>query len=49
MARWNLILKKLKKLNKYSIGIEKIHNPGHRHGYESFNKKKQINSVNIYR
>ena len=35
--------KKLKKLNKYSIGIE-IHNPGHRHGYESFNKK-QINSV----
>ena len=35
--------KKLKKLNKYSIGIE-IHNPGHRHGYKSFNKK-QINSV----
>ena len=35
--------KKHKKLNKYSIGIE-IHNPGHRHGYKSFNKK-QINSV----
>ena len=35
--------KKLKKLNKYSIGIE-IHNPGHQHGYKSFNKK-QINSV----
>ena len=35
--------KKLKKLNKYSIGIE-IHNPGHLHGYKSFNKK-QINSV----
>ncbi len=35
--------KKLKKLNKYSIGIE-IHNPGHRYGYKSFNKK-QINSV----
>ncbi len=35
--------KKLKKINKYSIGIE-IHNPGHRHGYKSFNKK-QINSI----
>ena len=35
--------KKLKKLNKFSIGIE-IHNPGHQHGYKSFNKK-QINSV----
>jgi len=35
--------KKLKKLNKYSIGIE-IHNPGHQYGYKSFNKK-QINSI----
>tara|TARA_Y100000816_G_scaffold224951_1_gene169878 strand:- start:116 stop:847 length:732 start_codon:yes stop_codon:yes gene_type:complete len=35
--------KKLKKLNNFSIGIE-IHNPGHQHGYKSFNKK-QINSV----
>ena len=35
--------KKVKKLNKYSIGIE-IHNPGHQHGYKSFNKK-QINSI----
>ena len=35
--------KKVKKLNKYSIGIE-IHNPGHQYGYKSFNKK-QINSV----
>tara|TARA_B100000242_G_C42973784_1_gene451926 strand:- start:113 stop:844 length:732 start_codon:yes stop_codon:yes gene_type:complete len=35
--------KNLKKINKYSIGIE-IHNPGHRFGYERFNKK-QINSI----
>ena len=35
--------KKLKNLNKYSIGIE-IHNPGHQHGYKKFNKK-QINSI----
>jgi len=35
--------KKVKKLNKYSIGIE-IHNPGHQYGYKSFNKK-QINSI----
>ena len=35
--------KKVKKLNKYSIGIE-IHNPGHQYGYKNFNKK-QINSV----
>ena len=35
--------KKLKKLNKYSIGIE-IHNPGHQHGYRSFSKN-QINSI----
>ena len=35
--------KKLQKLNRYSIGIE-IHNPGHRYGYKSFNKK-QINSI----
>jgi len=35
--------KKLKELNKYSIGIE-IHNPGHQYGYKSFNKK-QINSI----
>ena len=35
--------KKVKKLNKFSIGIE-IHNPGHQHGYKSFNKK-QINSI----
>ena len=35
--------KKLKKLNKFSIGIE-IHNPGHQYGYKSFNKR-QINSI----
>ena len=35
--------KKVKKLNKYSIGIE-IHNPGHQYGYKNFNKK-QINSI----
>ena len=35
--------KNLKKINKYSIGIE-IHNPGHQYGYESFNKK-QIDSI----
>ena len=35
--------KKIKRLNKFSIGIE-IHNPGHQHGYKSFNKK-QINSI----
>ena len=35
--------KNLKKINKYSIGIE-IHNPGHRFGYVRFNKK-QINSI----
>ena len=35
--------KKLKKLNKFSIGIE-IHNPGHKFGYKAFNKK-QINSI----
>ena len=33
--------KKLKKMKKNSIVIE-IHNPGHRYGYKSFNKK-QIN------
>ena len=35
--------KKLRKLNKFSIGIE-IHNPGHQYGYKRFNKK-QINSL----
>ena len=35
--------KKLKQLNKFSIGIE-IHNPGHQYGYKNFNKK-QINSI----
>ena len=35
--------KELKKINKYSIGIE-IHNPGHRHGYKAFNQK-QLNSI----
>ena len=35
--------KKLKELNKFSIGIE-IQNPGHQFGYESFNKK-QVNSI----
>ena len=35
--------KKLKELNKFSIGIE-IHNPGHQFGYKGFNKK-QVNSV----
>ena len=39
ISRW----KKLKKLNKFSIGIE-IHNPGHQYGYQRFNKK-QINSL----
>ena len=33
--------KNLKKLNKYSIGIE-IHNPGHQYGYKSFTKKQII-------
>ena len=35
--------KKIKGLNKYSIGIE-ISNPGHKHGYKNFSKK-QISSV----
>ena len=35
--------KRLKELNKYSIGIE-IHNPGHQFGYKRFNKK-QTNSI----
>ena len=35
--------KKFKSLNKYSIGIE-INNPGHDHGYKSFNQK-QIKSL----
>mgnify|MGYP001480818258 CR=1 FL=1 len=35
--------KKLKQLNKFSIGIE-IQNPGHQFGYERFNNK-QINSI----
>ena len=35
--------KKIKKLNKYSIGIE-IHNPGHQYGYKYFNKR-QLNSI----
>ena len=35
--------KELKKINKYSIGIE-IHNPGHRHGYKAFNQK-QLDSI----
>ena len=39
ISRW----KKLKNLNKFSIGIE-IHNPGHQYGYKRFNKK-QINSL----
>ena len=39
ISRW----KKLKELNKFSIGIE-IQNPGHQFGYERFNKK-QINSI----
>ena len=33
--------KNLKKLNKYSIGVE-IHNPGHHHGYKRFNKNQII-------
>ena len=37
--------KKLKSLNKYSIGIE-ITNPGHQYGYTNFSIK-QINSVKI--
>ena len=35
--------KKIKSLNKYSIGIE-INNPGHQHGYKSFSSK-QIKSL----
>ena len=35
--------KKLKNLNKFSIGIE-IQNPGHQYGYKNFNMK-QINSI----
>ena len=35
--------KKLKLLNKYSIGIE-LSNPGHDHGYKKFSSK-QINSL----
>ena len=35
--------KKLKNLNKFSIGIE-IQNPGHQFGYRNFNMK-QINSI----
>ena len=35
--------KKIKSLNKYSIGIE-INNPGHEHGYKSFSTK-QIKSL----
>ena len=35
--------KNLKKLNRYSIGIE-IHNPGHDHGYRKF-KDKQISAL----
>ena len=38
-----LLWKELKKINKYSIGIE-IHNPGHRHGYKAFNQK-QLDSI----
>ena len=39
ISRW----KKLKNLNKFSIGIE-IQNPGHQFRYKSFNKK-QITSI----
>ena len=35
--------KNLKKLNRYSIGIE-INNPGHDHGYRKF-KDKQISAL----
>ena len=35
--------KKIKSLNKYSIGIE-LNNPGHEHGYKSFSSK-QIKSL----
>ena len=35
--------KKLRNINKYSIGIE-IHNPGHVYGYKYFNKR-QFNSI----
>ena len=35
--------KKLRNINKYSIGIE-IHNPGHIYGYKYFNKR-QFNSI----
>ena len=39
ISKW----KKIKSLNKYSIGIE-INNPGHKHGYKSFSNK-QIKSL----
>ena len=39
ISKW----KKIKSLNKYSIGIE-INNPGHEHGYKSFSSK-QIKSL----
>ena len=35
--------KKLKKMNRYSIGVE-IQNPGHKSNYKNFNNK-QINSI----
>ena len=41
LSKW----KKIKSLNKYSIGIE-LNNPGHEHGYRSFSKK-QIKSLKM--
>ena len=35
--------KNFKKINNHSIGVE-IHNPGHRYGYDNFNKR-QIKSI----
>jgi len=38
--------KKEKLLNKSSIGIE-VTNPGHRHGYQSFNKKQILSIIKL--
>ena len=40
--------KKLKSLNKYSIGIE-INNPGHDHGYRKFSKKQIFSLMKLLR
>ena len=40
--------KKVKSLNKHSIGIE-INNPGHDHGYKSFNQKQVKSLLSLIR